>query len=375
MQCKFLKHGMAISYDHVVKPCCEWQQDSDYPKQNHISLVDLTTWHQQNKVYEQQLANNTWPTACSRCQHRESQHRGDSTRLGGEQAYAHYSNDDITLEIRPGNVCNFSCQTCWPAASSRVTQHHVQAGLIDIKSVNSTHIDNFDFLLPIATRIKDVVLLGGEPFYDPNCRKFLSWAQQNLHSRITMFTNGSAVDWDWVENYPGQITMVFSIDAVGKAAEYIRFGTNWDTVWANFKQAQSNPKINLRVNITTSVYNYYYLDQVIDLLITQWPSVVTFGSPSGAHFLESVIPVPLRDQIIQRLRLALESILSAEIPEDQQQNASNALKSIIDNLTTQSWNQLHHKTFVEFVSNMDQVKHIDIRTHCEFLADVLDFSV
>ncbi len=24
MQCKFLKHGLAISYDHVVKPCCEW---------------------------------------------------------------------------------------------------------------------------------------------------------------------------------------------------------------------------------------------------------------------------------------------------------------------------------------------------------------
>ena len=28
--------------------------------------------------------------------------------------------DDITLEIRPGNTCNFACQTCWPEASSRV---------------------------------------------------------------------------------------------------------------------------------------------------------------------------------------------------------------------------------------------------------------
>ena len=373
MQCKFLKHGLAISYDHVVKPCCEWQQDSDYPKQNHISQVDLTTWHQQNKIFEQQLADNIWPTACVRCEKREDQNRGDSMRLGGDQAYAHYRDNDITLEIRPGNVCNFSCQTCWPAASSRVSQHHAQAGLIDIKSVNSTQIDNFDFLLPIASRIKDVVLLGGEPFYDPNCKRFLQWANSNLSSNITMFTNGSAVDWEWVENYPGQITMVFSLDAVGKAAEYIRFGTEWSTVLENFKLAQANPKINLRVNITTSVYNYYYLDQVIDLLIPQWPSVVTFGSPSGAHFLESVIPTHLRHQVTQRLTSSLESVLRADIPRDQQHNASNALRAIINNLTTHTWNQTHHKTFVEFVRKMDQVKHIDIKTHCEFLADVLDF--
>lgn len=375
MQCKFLKHGLAISYDHVVKPCCEWQQDLDYSNLNHIGHVDLTTWHQQNKIFEQQLARNEWPIACVRCENREDQHRGDSVRLGGDQAYAHYGDDDITLEIRPGNVCNFSCQTCWPAASSRVLQHHAHAGLIDIKSVNSTPIDNFDFLLPIRSRIKDVVLLGGEPFYDPNCKKFLTWAQQNLQSNITIFTNGSAVDWQWVENYPGQITMVFSLDAVGKAAEYIRFGTEWNTVLKNFEQAQSNSKINLRVNITTSVYNYYYLDQVIALLIKRWPSVVTFGSSSHTHFLESVIPTHLKDKVIQRLSLSLKSVMSANIPRDQKNNAINALRSIISNLHTQSWNQTNHKTFVEFVHKMDQVKHIDIRTHCEFLSDVLDFSV
>ena len=110
MQCKFLKHGLAISYDHVVKPCCEWRQDINYSTENHISQVDLTTWHQKNIVFEQQLANDVWPSACTRCEHRENQQRNDSSRLSGEHAYAHYANDDITLEIRPGNVCNFSCQ-------------------------------------------------------------------------------------------------------------------------------------------------------------------------------------------------------------------------------------------------------------------------
>jgi len=373
MQCKFLKHGQAISYDHVVKPCCEWQQDINYSTQNHVSQVDLTTWHQQNSMLEQQLASGTWPSACSRCENREHQQRKDSTRLGGEHAYAHYTNDDITLEIRPGNVCNFSCQTCWPEASSRVSQHHAQAGLIDIKSINSTRIDNFDFLLPIANRIQDVVLLGGEPFYDPSCKRFLAWAHDNLHSNITMFTNGSTVDWTWVENYPGKITMVFSIDAVGKAAEYVRFGTDWPVVLKNFEQARANPKIRLRVNITTSIYNYHELDQVIELLASNWPSVVTFSNPSALHFLEGVVPVAQRDALIQKLYQACVQLLKTDIPSDQKSNAINALKSIVANLKTYAWDQPNHQVLKEFVNKMDHVKHMAVRDHCDFLADVLDF--
>jgi MoaA/NifB/PqqE/SkfB family radical SAM enzyme len=373
MQCKFLKHGLAISYDHVVKPCCEWRQDVNYPTQNHISQVDLTTWHQQNIPFEQQLANDIWPAACSRCEHREGQQRKDSIRLGGEQAYAHYANDDITLEIRPGNICNFSCQTCWPEASSRVSQHYAQAGLVDIKSINSTRIDNFDFLVPIADRIQDVVLLGGEPFYDPNCKQFLAWAHANLHSNITMFTNGSTVDWEWIEDYAGTITMVFSIDAVGKAAEYVRFGTDWPVVLKNFEQARANPKISLRVNITTSIYNYHELDQVIDLLAQNWPSVVTFGSPTAAHFLEGVVPMHQRDVLVQKLYRVCVQLLKTDIPPGQKSNAINALKSIIANLKTHTWDQKNHQVLKEFVSQMDRVKHIAVRDHCEFLADVLDF--
>ena len=373
MQCKFLKHGMAISYDHVVKPCCEWQRDTNYSTENHISQVDLTTWHQKNIVFEQQLANDVWPSACTRCEHRENQQRNDSIRLGGEHAYAHYANDDITLEIRPGNVCNFSCQTCWPEASSRVSQHHAQAGLIDIKSINSTRIDNFDFLLPIADRIQDVVLLGGEPFYDPSCKQFLVWAHDNLHSNITMFTNGSAVDWTWVDQYPGRITMVFSIDAVGKAAEYIRFGTDWSQVLSNFQQAQSHAKIDLRVNITTSVYNYYHLDQVIELLTQNWPSVVTFGSPRAPHLLEGVVPVDQREVLIQKLYQTCVQLLKSDIPSDQKSNAINALRSIIANLKTYPWDQPNHQVLTEFVNKMDQVKHVAVKDHCEFLAGVLDF--
>lgn len=57
------------------------------------------------------LENDQWPAACTVCEKIEGQNRFDSMRYNGNQAYANYADNDITLEIRPRNTCNFACQT------------------------------------------------------------------------------------------------------------------------------------------------------------------------------------------------------------------------------------------------------------------------
>jgi hypothetical protein len=356
----------------VVKPCCEWTQDPEWDQQNHISQVDLATWHQSPQIIkiQQELNSGQWPKNCQQCAIIESQGRQDSGRGNSNQAYAAYSGQDITLEIRPGSVCNFACQTCWPAASSRVAQFHHQAGMINIKSVNSISMDNFDFLQPIAHRIKNVVLLGGEPFYDPSCKKFLSWSEKNLQAPMTMFTNGSHVDWSWVNRYTGKIVMVFSIDAVGSPAEYVRFGTVWSEVHDNFVRAQQHANVELRVNITASVYNYHLIEGVVDMLVSCWPSVVSFGRPRQAHFCEQAIPDQSRAPLIASLTCCVEKIQQANIDKDQQHNAINACQSIINNLQHSDFDPGLYQKLQQFVSNMDQVKQTDIKDS----ATPLDFS-
>ena len=373
MDCKLLNHGLAIAYDGVVKPCCEWTFDQEYAKLNHYSRVDLATWHQSSAIVDarDKLNHNEWPAGCQRCAQIEQQGRFDSTRGNGASAYADYQGNDITLEIRPGSVCNFACQTCWPEASSRVAQFHERAGLIDIKDLNSIAIEDFEFLLPIVSRIKNIVLLGGEPFYDKNCLKFLQWATQHLDANITMFTNGSAVDWSWVDKYAGTITMVFSIDAVGSSAEYIRFGTVWPEVEKNFCTAQSHSKVETRVNITTSVYNYYHIPDVIDLLINKWPSVVSFSSPRNGYLLESTIPMQYRGIIVSRLQTTINCLQGADIESGQKSNAINALMSIVNNLNSLPWDQKEYDKLCDFVSRMDQVKKINAADYVDFLGNML----
>lgn len=373
MECKLIDHGMAIGYNQVVKPCCIWQVDKDWKNNHHVSQVNLVNWHKHPDLVEKrnQLKSNKWPANCQQCANTEMQGRHDSIRGNGNSAYNHYQPGDITLEIRPGSVCNFACQTCWPAASSRVAQYHSQAGLIDIKNVDSHTIDNFDFLLPVANRIKNVVLLGGEPFYDKSCKKFLEWSQQYLRTNLLMFTNGSTIDFDFLKKYQGKITLVFSLDATGRAAEYIRFGTIWEDVLKNYKLAKK--LVNTRVNITCSVYNYHHIESVIELLTSDWPEVVSFGTPFEDHLSVQSIPLSLRPDIKTSLDRAINLVTIANIEHNQKQNAINALQNIIDNLQTTPWDKQCHRRWCEFVEAMDRVKKINVKDYCSTLGSILDY--
>lgn len=370
MECKFLKHGLAISYDQIVKPCCAWKISPEWHQNQNYHQVDLVQWHQSKPVVEQRqiLESGSWPTACVECKKIESQNRYDSVRGNGNHAYADYQDDDITLEIRPGNTCNFACQTCWPEASSRVAQYHNQAGFINIKDLNSHRIDDFEFLLPIAHRIKNVVLLGGEPFYDKSCLKFLAWAQKNLTSNIMLFTNGSMVDMNFIQQYPGRLTIIFSLDAMDRAAEYIRFGTVWSQVLENYLQVKKLPNVEVRVNITCSVYNYLYLESLLEFLSQDWPAVVSFGTPFKDYLRESSIPCDLRAPIVQSLTRGLSLLTTARIPSDQKNNAINAIKAIVNNLNTVSYDLSNHQKLQKFIVGMDSVKQIHAEDYCNFLA-------
>jgi molybdenum cofactor biosynthesis enzyme MoaA len=372
MECKFIRHGIALSYDQIVKPCCTWKISDSWRQANHYKEIDFSSWHQSPQILSvrKALEDDQWPTTCAGCEKIEAQSRADSMRGNGNHAYADYKHNDITLEIRPGNTCNFACQTCWPEASSRVAQYHSQAGLIDIKKLDSTRMDEFDFLLPIADRIRDVVLLGGEPFYDKSCLKFLSWAQKNLRSHMMMFTNGSVIDIDFLQSYAGKLTVIFSLDAVGRPAEYIRYGTVWPEVLANYHTVKAMTKIELRVNITCSVFNYTHLEPLIELLCKDWPAVVSFGVPHQPYLTEQSIPWHMRDSVKHSLLRVVDRLTVSQIPSDQKTNAVNAVSSIIRNLDTVPFNSQHNQTLREFIAKMDLVKQIDSNDYCDFLGSL-----
>jgi len=377
MECKFLQHGLAISYDNIAKPCCSFKYD---PK-NSVSAydTDLATYHSTDyvKSLRTQLENGVWPSECRSCKVKEQQGKS-SMREMGNRSYENYADTDITLEVRPGNVCNFACQTCWPAASSRVTSFFQQAGF-DVTTPDrpkfgidgNANIVDYKFLDSIKHRIKDVVILGGEPFYDKNCLAFLDWAINNLSANMTLFTNTSIVREDIISAYPGTLTIVSSLDAVGKPAEYIRFGTEWDTVEKTFNQLKTFKNVKNRVNITSSAYNFYYISDVIEFLLDDWPEVVTFGTCGEEKFKESVIPLHMRADIIARLESVIPKIETADIVLHQKQHAVSNINSIIKNLQENPYNEEQHLVLKQFSKKLDTVKKINSAEYGDYLKELL----
>ena len=374
MECKFLSNGITIQYHNFIKPCCTWQADDLWIQTHGINQVNLVTWHDHQDLVtaREKLEQDQWPTNCRDCQTIESQGRQDSIRLNGISAYGHYQKDDLTLEIRPGNVCNFACQTCWPFASTRVQTYYKKAGLSDpFKDIAQNNFINYDFLNSIADRLRSIVVLGGEPFYDPKCLEFLHWAKDRTSANLLAFTNGSVVDLEFINAIQRKFTLVFSLDAVGVPAEYIRYGTNWNTVWDNYQKVKTIHHVVPRINITTSPYNYFYFPDLIDLLLEDWPEVVSFGTPTENFLNEKIIPFTLRSKIVGRLESTVEKLKQSRVEKDQKANAVNAVQSIIGNLISMPYDQELHQQFVGFVAKMDQVKNINYVDHCTEMSELL----
>ena len=186
-----------------------------------------------------------------------------------------------------------------------------------------------------------------------------------------MFTNGSIVDHDWLENYTGKIAVIFSIDAVGRPAEYVRFGTVWSDVLKNFRDVREYKNIEVRVNVTCSIYNYAYLETLIEFLCQDWPDMVTFGTPYHAHLLESVVPLHCRKDLIHSLQRSIKCLMKTDIESGQKNNAIKAIHSIIKNLEHTKWDHDNHKKICDFILQMDRVKNIYLQDYCSETYDIL----
>lgn len=378
MKCIFIKNGIAIGNKGVVKPCCIFSPSEDYSKKFTVSTTNFDQWRSSSEIQqiEESLANNIWPIECAGCQRVEEQSRGDSMRLNGESAYSHYSDEDITLEMRPGTVCNFACQTCWPHASSKVRGYYKRAGL-EIPEI-PTEIVNYESLNSIIHRVKDVVILGGEPFYDKQCLEFLSYLSAAcVQANITIFTNGSVIKFDVLEKLK-QVTLVFSIDAVGRPAEYIRFGSDWSLIEKNFFKAKMLKNVKVRCNVTTSIYNYLYLNDLMRWLTNDWPEVVSFGVGNSSYIGkldESVIPNSKRPQVIAQLSEAIDFIKCSKLDTMQKSNTINTLTSIIQNLNNKPFLESERNKLVNYIRLMDSVKNAHVNDYCPELCEILDISL
>jgi MoaA/NifB/PqqE/SkfB family radical SAM enzyme len=266
---------MMINQSGGVKACCVYNTTIGNIVNNSINEV----FHNQHYVQlRQHLLAGEKVAECDRCWNLED--RGSTSNrlrhlsfLKKDLLTKYLDSPTISsLDLSPGNTCNFKCRICNPDSSSLFAQEVQSVNkLVPVKSFNwaesnATVIDEISNLMPSLTNLD---MYGGEPFLIKPLVRLLQQAieqGQSEHIRLHYNSNGSVYPEHLIEYWKKfkHIDIQFSIDNVGKRFELER-GGQWKQVHTNISKLVDLGLPNLKISImpTISIMNILYLDEIL----------------------------------------------------------------------------------------------------------------
>ena len=219
-------------------------------------------------------------------------------------------NDDVdlqTLEIAFDRTCQFACSYCNPAFSttwvkdikkngpylnlvtdgrSHFTHIHEKNQLYDFHETNP-YIEAFFkwWESDLHQTLKELRITGGEPLMSGHTWKLFEWFKANKGQSKTRLAINSNLGFDqkvlerMLSATEGlSLTLFSSNESIGKQAEYIRDGLNWDQWKSNMTFLLESRK--LRSLSVMCTINALCLDSLTDFLdqIVEWKKVYGSGA-------------------------------------------------------------------------------------------------
>lgn len=338
---------------------------------------------------KQQLLSGIRPAECKNCQDKEA--LGLKSTRGAAWGYYNLDEEpyledtwfnDLTvevptipgrLELRFSNLCNMKCRMCDETSSSEIAKEKQKFGIPFGNGNNLKNIffkDTTDSILRIDDKniqgLKNVKLLsnlrkvcftGGEPFLIKGYYDYLDFLIENgFHERIAieLFTNTSVYNKLFVDRLMKftQVEFTMSIDGVGKTAEYIRHGTDWDVVEKNALMFTSMPMpIMPIVNVAISLYVLLDVSSLARFLMRLYSenSTISIKCYTVLYSIQfSSAPEHIRERVIREIDLAT-SILDCPNYAIFRNELLN-LRSKLD----QPLNPEDAKNFIEFTQTYDK---------------------
>lgn len=250
--CPAFDHSVAVFPDEKIRPCC--QMGAEYSKP--ISEINNPNRFDDLKTHER-------PDACRACWQAE-----DNNLSSYRQWYLKKVNPTPGiqfLDLRHSNQCNLKCRYCNPYFSNQWAKE-----LSYQTTLRTTDISEyFEHLL--TDDLVDLYFCGGEPLiiadhYAVLERLIASGQCKNVELRYnTNLTVIQYKDSNLLELWKNfkSVTVSVSLDAAGPELNYIRSGSDWETVSRNIEIiAQHRASLgNLKIffAVTLSILNVWFL--------------------------------------------------------------------------------------------------------------------
>jgi MoaA/NifB/PqqE/SkfB family radical SAM enzyme len=282
MHCNWAEEHISVDQYGRFRPCCNWRYIGN---EKVLNFQDNTVDEYINSEFKKNLIDtlekDIWPEGCWSCQRAEE---GGTQSIRQERINKPFKD----MEIKFGNLCNLGCYMCTSDKSSVLYKTYsdmIENGLGDERieeevnyheSKTTMYVEDSPWydnpkklqeLAEFASTRKRIRFTGGEPTVNTYLRNFLktlSSINTNVDLRIT--TNGMTLTDSLVELLSkfSHVEMTFSLDAVGKYNEYLRWPSNWNKIESNFKKAKEHKNIRFDINTVVSVLNVHLLDDIIE---------------------------------------------------------------------------------------------------------------
>ena len=249
-----------------ISPCCEWDGKkftgavADYQSSDYLNSIKKTMLeHDMSKINE----------TCRECIVVEN--AGQTSARNFIQRYVKnekYKLDVINkLDYRPDNLCNLKCRMCSIHSSSLIEEEYVAHGMA-LPVVQRPTDDVIDFDL---SNLDCLAILGGEPTVNKRMFPILDYLIENNKNetvRLSYTTNCTSVNIPWMSRIKKfkDVHINLSIDAAGKAFEYIRTGAEWKKIEQNIPKIieLSTDKTDYKIQMVVQFVNFAIIEDWIE---------------------------------------------------------------------------------------------------------------
>lgn len=358
------------------------------------NIINWQTDPEYKKIRDKMLAGELLPDRCNDCYDREDEGQ-ESTRQFETLEWAirinAESTEDFTkainplyYEIKPNNLCNIMCRTCDDSRSHLIEREWKSNGLELYKTTwiieewkstginlieekfNGYQFDKIDF-----DTVERIYWGGGDPTVMPEFYDFLEKcvAINRTNFELEIGTNGMKISnklLSLLEKF-NNVNFALSYDGYGKINDYIRSGSNFDTIVKNSHRIlDSGHKISLQT--VFSMLSITRMHEVFEFYDREYPRVGALVQVAGG--LDDVY-MPFHHP---RPDLVIESMRRCQQTKVYYSNG-RSVKSMID-LMIDHYSSVDYKVDVEklkefykFNDRLDQLRNVKLIDYIPELAE------
>ena len=261
----------------------------------------------------------------------------------------------VSYEIRPSNKCNVMCRMCNDKHSHLIENENKLLGIPVVTDVWKMqtfpyHMINFD-------TVERIYWAGGEPTIMPEFYEFLRRCIRNgqVDFDLNIGTNGQKISetmWDLLDEFP-RVTFSVSFDGYKKINDYIRWGTDFDTMRQNcFRMLERGHVLSFQSVI--SIWNAHRFHEIYEFYDRDFPGMNSLVQPASviADYL-GPWHNPLRGQVLDSMRRCQQT----RVYYNAGRNTNDVIDEVIDRFENYDYDPGILTEFFKYNDRLDQARN------------------